>query len=124
MDIFTTQLVKVRQTPIKPSRLKVKGLAKDAQARTLDEEKDHLLGETQSEELHPLLKQAKQDLSQEHNHQGEHDDTNTKPETELVAAEDDQHLLTYEKYPSTSSNKTEEKDDDDKNQPPHLDLFV
>ena len=54
MDIFTTQLTKVRQTPIKAEKLRVKGLKKDAQSRALDEEKDHLSGETQSPDLHPL----------------------------------------------------------------------
>ena len=52
MDIFTTQLTKVIQTPIKPKRLIIKGLDKDPKTRMLDEEKDHILGETQSPDLH------------------------------------------------------------------------
>lgn len=42
MDIFTTQLAKVVPASIKPEKLRVKGLAKDAKTRQLDGEKDHL----------------------------------------------------------------------------------
>ncbi len=70
MDIFTTQLTKVRQVPIKPDKLRVKSLSKDASASALDEEKDHLTGETQSPDLHPLA----------HPHEDEEDLEYTKQE--------------------------------------------
>lgn len=42
MDIFTTQLARVVQTPIKPANLKVKALLKEAGAGKLKEDLDHL----------------------------------------------------------------------------------
>ena len=42
MDIFTTQLARVVQIPIKPANLKVKALLKDAAAGKLKEDLDHL----------------------------------------------------------------------------------
>lgn len=42
MDIFTTQLTRVVQVPIKPANLKVKALLKDAGAGKLKEDLDHL----------------------------------------------------------------------------------
>ena len=42
MDIFTTQLARVIQIPIKPANLKVKALLKDAAAGKLKEDLDHL----------------------------------------------------------------------------------
>jgi len=42
MDIFTTQLTRVVQTPIKPTNLKVKALLKDAAIGKLKEDPDHL----------------------------------------------------------------------------------
>lgn len=51
MDIFTTQLAHVRQTPIKPERLKVKALNKESHAKALNEEQDHLTGESHLSEI-------------------------------------------------------------------------
>jgi hypothetical protein len=42
MDIFTTQLVKTIQTPIKSTKLKVKALFKESSSRGLKEDLDHL----------------------------------------------------------------------------------
>lgn len=42
MDIFTTQLTRVVPVPIKPAKLKVKALLKDAGAGKLKEDLDHL----------------------------------------------------------------------------------
>ncbi len=42
MDIFTTQLTRVVQTPIKPANLKVKALLKDAATGKLKEDPEHL----------------------------------------------------------------------------------
>ena len=42
MDIFTTQLARVVQTPIKPANLKVKALLKESGAGKLKEDLDHL----------------------------------------------------------------------------------
>lgn len=42
MDIFTTYLTKVQRTPIKPAKLKVKALVKDASSSALTDDTDHL----------------------------------------------------------------------------------
>lgn len=44
MDIFTTQLTRVAPNKIKPDKLRVKGLAKDAKLKSLDAEHEHLDG--------------------------------------------------------------------------------
>ena len=41
MDIFTTQLTRVQQTPIKPSKLKVKALVKEPSTKVLSDDIDH-----------------------------------------------------------------------------------
>lgn len=110
MDIFTTQLTKVRQVPIKPDKLRVKSLSKDASASALDEEKDHLTGETQSPDLHPLvhiyedeeeLEYTKQDIFQHKVKQ---------------AGADDKH--------KTSPDDAKKVEDDDDDQEDHIDIFV
>jgi len=42
MDIFTTALIRVRTSPIKPDKLKVKALHKDSATRELKKDSDHL----------------------------------------------------------------------------------
>ena len=42
MDIFTTQLTRVVPVPIKPTKLKVKALVKEAATRALDETLDEI----------------------------------------------------------------------------------
>jgi hypothetical protein len=42
MDIFTTQLVRLVQIPIKPANLKVKALLKEARTSKLKEDPEHL----------------------------------------------------------------------------------
>lgn len=100
MDVFTTQLTKVRQTTIKPSQLKVKPLKKEGQTRSLDEEKDHLIGES--------------DDYVENNHQ---------------SALTDEKNPTYEN-PHLTKKLTDKKDalrhsEENSNDPPeHLDLYI
>lgn len=116
MDIFTTQLTKVRQVPIKPNKLRVKSLSKDASASALDEEKDHLTGETQSPDLHPLahvhedeedLEYTKQDIFQaKKKHSSLVDDEAGNDEEEKKKAKE-------------KAVNSADKDDDD-----HIDIFV
>lgn len=42
MDIFTTALTKVRSTPIKPEKLRVKSLKKEAAIKSLTDNENHL----------------------------------------------------------------------------------
>ncbi|MGJ8692180.1 MAG: hypothetical protein ACSHW0_06830 [Thalassotalea sp.] len=117
MDIFTTQLTKVRQVPIKPDKLRVKSLKKDAGARALDEEKDHLLGETQSPDLHPLA----------HLHEDEEDLEYTKQD--IFQAKQKQQLLkenaaAIEKSAAQKTKSADQEDDDDEDHDEHIDIFV
>ena len=70
MDIFTTQLAKVYQAPIKPGKLKVKSLKKEAKSRSLDEEKDHLIGEADDyvENNHPHFTEEEEQATYENPH--------------------------------------------------------
>lgn len=108
MDIFTTQLTKIRQQPIKPEKLRVKSLKKDAQTRALNEEKDHLTGETQSPDLHIT--------------HYEHDD-------EANSSEPESYSLKSIKSETPISDGVDINDDEDENKKDagenrHIDLFV
>ncbi|MEW6981846.1 hypothetical protein AAD001_04255 [Colwelliaceae bacterium 6471] len=59
MDIFTTQLTRVVQTPIKPASLKVKALLKEARIGKLKADHDHL-------ENHEYYYLKKDQQSQQH----------------------------------------------------------
>lgn len=109
MDIFTTQLTKVRQVPIKPDKLRVKSLSKDASASALDEEKDHLTGETQSPDLHPLA----------HLHEDEEDLEYTKQEIFQAKKKrgSDEDQTKHQK--TADANNDDDEDNDD-----HIDIFV
>ena len=96
MDIFTTQLTKIIQTPIKPNRLIVKGLNKDAKTRMLDEEKDHILGETQSPDLHINNYDNKQEKAEQN----------------------------HAEKPLTHEHDAEKNNDDDDENKPHIDIFI
>ena len=112
MDIFTTQLTKVRQVPIKPDKLRVKSLSKDASASALDEEKDHLTGETQSPDLHPLA----------HPHEDEEDLEYTKQEIFQVKKK---QLDAGRDEDQTKQEKTADaNNDDDEDHNDHIDIFV
>jgi len=100
MDIFTTQLTRVMQTPIKKANLKVKALLKDAGANRLKEDHDHL-------ENH--------DYYFEHSANSEPDDGNmTKNTNEEISSK---------KIKSQSDDEESDENKRDKT-PPHLDLFV
>lgn len=99
MDIFTTQLTKVMQVPIKPASLKVKGLLKEAGASKLKEDPDHLENHENyfvENKVHENKKEQKQDKK------------NTKlDEQQLVETTDDEAV--------EPTSKEEVK---------HLDLYV
>ncbi|MDO6447092.1 hypothetical protein Q4493_15075 [Colwellia sp. 1_MG-2023] len=124
MDIFTTVLTKVRPTPIKPEKLRVKALKKDAETQKLKEDHDHV-------ENHDLYfikgkKQhdSKQDSQQAKQGQGSNDETTT------IKAEEDE--FTDENIIPTESVITDKQDilhpkkahDDDEENIKHLDIFI
>ena len=118
MDIFTTQLSNVRQTPIKPNKLRVKSLQKDAKARSLNEEKDHLSGETSSSDLHIHQYQHDDDNSQSNNSPSENSiNEDVNEEGRLL-----KDLELKEREGTAVKEEWKNKKDPDEN--PHIDLFV
>lgn len=117
MDIFTTQLTKVRQQPIRPDKLRVKSLTKDAKARPLNEENDHLTGETQSPDLHISHYQ--------------HDDENDREKPQTASKSDDESTeqeSTQQVNQKVTAVNPEEQADNDMAKAhkikKHIDLFV
>lgn len=105
MDIFTTQLTKVRQTPIRPEKLRVKSLNKDVGTRALDDEKDHI---EESQRDIAKAQQFEQHYSQAEKQQAEPQQTQENPNVE-------------ESLEKSSASK----DDDDKDRPlEHLDIYI
>ncbi len=116
MDIFTTALIRVRTSPIKPDKLKVKALHKDSATRELKEDSDHL----EDHQLYfvdeePLAVQNNDAAASEQEHKEVRDvfEQNILP-TEVVIT-DKKEILHPE--PKKSAN---DPDDDIK----HLDLFI
>lgn len=96
MDIFTTQLAKVVQLPIKPANLKVKALLKEAGTSKLKEDPDHL-------ENHDNYFVEKQK------------DNETKQENKQVVKSEEQLETTVDDNATDDETKPEVK---------HLDLYV
>lgn len=110
MDIFTTQLTRVVQTPIKPANLKVKALLKEAGAGKLKEDLDHL---ENHDYYFPQEKHADEESNLEYNQQGRqeshHAGAQEKRKERKITPTDDETL-----------NKDKEGLDKDN----HLDLYV
>lgn len=110
MDIFTTQLTKVRQTPIKPASLKIKALKKEGKTKALNEQEDHLSGDV---ELH---EEINAEVAQDQ--MTKQDD---EPEHEIVEPllYDDIHKE------NTHHKEVQVKDEsDEEDTPPHIDVFI
>lgn len=108
MDIFTTQLTKVQQTPIKPSRLKIKSLKKEGKTKSLDQEQDHLSGDVQ---LHEEI-----NANIFHENTDENENNNEVVEPLLY---DDIHKENC--HHKEAAYKVEGDDDET---PPHVDVFI
>jgi len=110
MDIFTTQLARVVPVPIKPAKLKVKALLKDAGAGKLKEDLDHLENHdyyfNQSEESIAAIKEE-----QEQN-QG------NKP------ADKEAELKATKESNDKSAQKDKSEEVNEVNGIKHLDLYV
>lgn len=124
MDIFTTQLTRVAPNKIKPDKLKVKGLAKDAKLQSLDEEHEHFDGH----EAYIVTQQhaerqfhSDNDEAEELQHSSQHTNE-AQNETALSDAIDKSHVANIE-YEEDS--KSSAKDDANKvKKIKHLDIFV
>jgi hypothetical protein len=113
VDIFTTALTKVRLSPIKPEKLKVKALNKEPETRELTEDFDHLenhdlyfINEKKQREQEQQKQKTKH--SEVENH--EFSDKNIIPSESVIT--DKQEIL----HP----HKAHDDEDDSK----HLDIFV
>ncbi|MDT0602452.1 hypothetical protein [Thalassotalea castellviae] len=122
MDIFTTVLAKVRPNPIKPEKLRVKALDKDAETQKLKEDHDHL-------ENHDLyfIQGKKQHNSKQDNRQAKQ---STKESTTHVHSDNadinDENIIPSE---SVITDKQEilhpnKPHDDDEEDIKHLDIFI
>ncbi len=135
MDIFTTQLTRVVPARLKPAKLKVKGLVKDAKSRALDEEQDHL----DDHERNTITQQYgqahyQQELAKQKENISTEEEGKSNPYAN-IANLDTEHILPSE-HPSLEKSELmknakphekssdSDKDKDDKEHPPHLDIFV
>lgn len=100
MDIFTTQLTKVVQAPIKPATLKVKALLKEAGTTKLKEDHEHL-------ENHDCYFREKE------NDKEKNQENSAAAETELI----EQQVEAADETHVESISETKEK-------VKHLDLYV
>jgi hypothetical protein len=105
MDIFTTQLVRLIQVPIKPANLKVKALLKEARTSELKEDPEHL----ENHNSYFDKKQTDNDINEE-------DEENKQ---ELKSAE--QKTETTDEKSIVSNDEESAKSDDGVK---HLDLYV
>ena len=123
MDIFTTALTRVLQTPIKPVRLRVKPLSKEPSLNKLTDDPDHLENHDQYVNLskdHSEKKQNQQSM-------GEHQEN---VPSFLEGCVDGIESNTADDYIATVITHKEElihpkkKDDEPDEDIHHLDLFV
>jgi hypothetical protein len=106
MDIFTTQLTRVVQTPIKATSLKVKALMKESGSGGLKEDLDHL------ENHQYYFVDEKKHRQHKNNPEAE---VKEEQNEEVKGGDGDLHLV------QEALNKDDEEIIDDKN---HLDLYV
>ena len=114
MDIFTTVLTKVRTTPIKPEKLRVKSLTKDAATREIDEES----GQLDEYARYKISEQAKSHQKQTH---GKNQQQLNDQELDLDIVPEEPAIL--HKQDITQPKKTQAKDKDD-DETEHLDIYV
>ena len=111
MDIFTTQLTRVVPNRLKPAKLKVKGLAKEARSQNIDQEHDHL-------DEHDKTTATYQRAHEQFSPHGE-----INPDAEQ--GENDQQAGNQQQLADKA--KDEKSQDDNKDDEPpikHFDLFV
>jgi len=109
MDIFTTQLTRVVQTPVKKANLKVKALKKEAGANKLKEDHDHL--ENHDYYFEHSVKNNLTDLEAE--------EERSPKETALTES------ASEDAFPEKKEPKSEHENVLEDDVPkPHLDIFV
>jgi len=112
MDIFTTQLTRVVQTPIKKANLKVKALRKEAGANKLKEDHDHL--ENHDYYFEHSVENNRTDLDEE-------SEKSTK-EAALTQSPSEDDFLESKRIKKIKNEDENVLEDDVPK--PHLDIFV
>ena len=134
MDIFTTQLTRIVPVPIKPLRIKVKALLKDAANTKLSQDPDHLENHEyyftkEEDKYHASQQEAQQDSKEESHAQQETviEDSESTYDS-LFAQGSGQHLAQNLVQHSVKQLReleaSDEKTDQKNNKPKHLDLYV
>ncbi|MFQ3209305.1 MAG: hypothetical protein ACI9U5_001402 [Colwellia sp.] len=118
MDIFTTQLTRVVPVPIKPVRIKVKALLKDAANTKLSHDPDHLENHEyyfakEDEQYHSCQQEAKQHSFKEQHAQQKTDIGELEFNDDELAAKKSIALEALDKETNQTNNK-----------PKHLDLYA
>ena len=111
MDIFTTALAKIRATPIKPEKLRVKALRKESATNELTDDIDHL-------EDHQLFFIDEKTHQQRQNAQQEKQSQDQQAFTQGVKASEDVIVHKQE----ILHPQADKKDDDDEIE--HLDIYI
>jgi len=114
MDIFTTALTRVRATPIKPEKLRVKSLRKESATAELTDDINHL-------EDHQLY--FIDDESSNNPQHSKKNQTNISSEqvTESIEADTDAVIVSKQEL---LHPKQHEDRDDDGGEIKHLDIFI
>jgi hypothetical protein len=118
MDIFTTALTRVVQTPIKPDRVRVKALSKEPSLNELTDDLDHLENHEQYVDL------SKEHSDKQHNqqHEKENEESSTVVYDDPVNNLDDDiaTVITHKEEFIHPKKKHDEPHEDIH----HLDIFV
>ncbi|NQZ85988.1 MAG: hypothetical protein HRT54_00225 [Colwellia sp.] len=122
MDIFTTVLTRVVQTPIKPDRVRVKALSKEPSLNELTDDLDHL----ENHEQYVDLSKDHSEKKQHQQHDKENDECNEIVADVLVNKftdnfDDDMAAVIIQKEELIHPKKRHDEPDEDIH---HLDLFV
>jgi len=113
MDIFTTQLTRIVQLPIKPASIKVKALLKEAANSKLHQDPDHL-------ENHEYYFTSEEDQYHSNQHGTDHysaeDDQNKQGDKTSISIESSSDKL--------DSDSSEDNANKNKGGTKHLDLYA
>lgn len=118
MDIFTTALTKVRTTPIKPDKLRVKSLSKQAATKALSDDIDHL------EDHHLYFVKESSPEPEKHEADIADKDAETQQESPQYIVDEVMEPEILHKQDVLHPKHSQEKHDDDDDEKPHLDIYV
>ncbi|MCO4798387.1 MAG: hypothetical protein KC484_04180 [Colwelliaceae bacterium] len=122
MDIFTTVLTKVRATPIKPEKLRVKALKKEPETHELSDDLNHL----EDHDIY-LINEKKHSKDKERHPQSKSESKKVRVEVEEHEFTDDNIIpsesVITDKQEILHPNKVKNSDEPAKDIK-HLDIFI